>query len=158
MLKGSHLIRCLLILLTPLVASANISPQSNAQQPAQMVYELRTYTSHPGKLEALENRFRNHTMALFEKHGIINVSYWKPLEQPNTLIYLVAHPSELEAANNYSIGATQNGRRFMRKPLQRVISSKHPARIYGYDRIFAPVVAAAISNLNPRCRATGRAA
>ena len=101
MLKGPHLISCLLILLTPLVASANISQQSSAQQPAQMVYELRTYTSHPGKLEALENRFRNHTMALFEKHGIINVSYWKPLEQPNTLIYLVAHPSELEAANNW---------------------------------------------------------
>ncbi|MEC7991131.1 MAG: NIPSNAP family protein, partial [Pseudomonadota bacterium] len=75
MLKGPHLISYLLILLTPLVASANISQQSNAQQPAQLVYELRTYTSHPGKLEALENRFRNHTMALFEKHGIINVSY-----------------------------------------------------------------------------------
>ncbi|MFL2519335.1 MAG: NIPSNAP family protein [Candidatus Azotimanducaceae bacterium] len=46
----------------------------------------------------LEQRFRDHTMALFEKHGIINVSYWKPLDQPNTLIYLVAHPSQLAAA------------------------------------------------------------
>ena len=55
-------------------------------------------STNPGKLDALEQRFSNHTMALFEKHGIINIGYWKPLNKPNTLIYLVAHPSELEAA------------------------------------------------------------
>ena len=79
---------------------------ANAQDPAAMplteepelVYELRTYTAHEGKLDALEQRFRNYTMALFEKHGIINISHWKPLDQPNTLIYLVAHPSEFAAA------------------------------------------------------------
>jgi NIPSNAP len=41
-----------------------------------MIYELRIYTAHPGKLAALQARFRDHTCALFEKHGIKNVGYW----------------------------------------------------------------------------------
>ena len=41
----------------------------------EVFYELRTYTANPGKLEALEERFRTHTMALFEKHGIQNIQY-----------------------------------------------------------------------------------
>jgi len=41
-----------------------------------MIYELRTYIPHPGKMEALLARFRDHTRALFEKHGAGNVGYW----------------------------------------------------------------------------------
>jgi hypothetical protein len=41
-----------------------------------MIFELRIYTAHPGKMGALLTRFRNHTCALFEKHGIKNVGYW----------------------------------------------------------------------------------
>ena len=41
-----------------------------------MIYELRIYTAHPGKMGALLSRFRDHTTALFEKHGIQNVGYW----------------------------------------------------------------------------------
>ena len=70
----------------------------HAQHSDKRVYELRSYTTFPGKLDALETRFRDHTMALFAKHGIENISYWKPLELPNTLVYLVAHPSLAEAA------------------------------------------------------------
>lgn len=65
------------------------------------VFELRTYTAAPGRLEALHARFRDHTLGLFEKHGIRNVAYWTPAAgEPgadDTLIYLVAHPSR-EAA------------------------------------------------------------
>ena len=57
-----------------------------------MVFELRTYTAEPGKLADLEKRFRDHTVRLFAKHGIVNYGYWKP-ETPDTLIYLLAHPS-----------------------------------------------------------------
>src|SRR5438128_1528173 len=56
------------------------------------VFELRTYTSPPGKLGDLENRFRNHTMRIFEKHGMKNVGYWIPQDEPkhsNTLIYVI---------------------------------------------------------------------
>jgi NIPSNAP len=65
------------------------------------VYELRTYTSPPGKLDALHARFRDHTTKLFEKHGMTNIGYWTPSPNPeNKLIYLLAYPSrEARAAS-----------------------------------------------------------
>ena len=54
------------------------------------VVELRTYTAAPGKMDALNARFRNHTIRIFAKHGIKNVAYWAPDDGPlaaNTLIY-----------------------------------------------------------------------
>jgi len=60
------------------------------------VYEMRTYTAPDGKFEALQTRFRDHTLKLFEKHGIENVAYFVPTDDPksqNTLIYLIAHKS-----------------------------------------------------------------
>ena len=60
------------------------------------IYELRTYTTPDGKLEALHARFRDHTRKLFEKHGMENVAYFVPTDEPksaNTLIYLLAHKS-----------------------------------------------------------------
>ena len=56
-----------------------------------LLYEMRTYTANEGKLDALHDRFRNHTMSIFEKHGMQNVGYWVPAETPNTLIYIIAH-------------------------------------------------------------------
>jgi NIPSNAP len=64
------------------------------------VFELRTYTCEPGRLDALNARFRDHTARLFEKHGMTNVGYWTPADEPrakDTLIYLLAHDSR-EAA------------------------------------------------------------
>jgi len=64
------------------------------------VYELRTYTAYEGKLEAVKARFRDHTIALFKRHGMESIGYWVPQDpekSKNTLIYIVAHPS-LEAA------------------------------------------------------------
>src|SRR5207244_277361 len=57
-------------------------------------YELRTYYAAPGKLDALNARFRNHTMQIFEKHGMKNIGYWMPIDNPdNKLIYVLEHPS-----------------------------------------------------------------
>jgi len=64
------------------------------------VYELRTYTCYPGKLEALKARFRDHTIAIFNRHGMESIGYWVPQDRPNTLIYILAHPS-LEAAKKH---------------------------------------------------------
>lgn len=64
------------------------------------VYELRVYTCEPGKLDALNARFREHTLRLFEKHGMKNVAYWSPSEGPlaeTTLVYILEHKSR-EAA------------------------------------------------------------
>lgn len=61
------------------------------------VYEMRTYTCNEGKLDALLARFRDHTCRLFEKHGMINVGYWVPVDEENgsktTLIYVLEHKS-----------------------------------------------------------------
>jgi len=71
----------------------------------QRVYELRTYTTHPGRLEALNKRFREHTVKLFEKHGMKNEVYWVPTDEKlrdNTLIYIVSHESEEAATKSWA--------------------------------------------------------
>ena len=60
------------------------------------VFELRTYTTLEGRLPNLHARFKNHTMKLFEKHGMKNVMYWTPTDEKtanNTLIYVIWHAS-----------------------------------------------------------------
>jgi hypothetical protein len=60
------------------------------------VFELRTYTAPDGKLPLLQKRFRDHTLRIFEKHGMKNVGYWVPQDAPardNTLIYVISHAS-----------------------------------------------------------------
>lgn len=68
------------------------------------VFEIRTYTTEEGKLDALLARFRDHTTKLFEKHGMTNVGYWVPQDEPkskNTLIYIIAHESRDAAKKNW---------------------------------------------------------
>ena len=62
------------------------------------VYELRTYTTAEGRLPALHARFRDHTVKLFEKHGMKNVIYTVPEDKEDTLVYLISHKSR-EAAD-----------------------------------------------------------
>lgn len=75
--------------------------QADAQQKA-MVYELRTYTTVEGRLDALNARFRDHTMKLFEKHGMKNVIYLTPDDKPNTLVYLLGHKSKDAAKASFA--------------------------------------------------------
>jgi NIPSNAP protein len=75
-----------------------------AQQSSTTVYELRVYHTFEGKLDDLLRRFREHTTKLFEKHGIKNVAYWIPTDDPlkgKTLFYIIAHPSREAAAANW---------------------------------------------------------
>lgn len=59
------------------------------------LYEMRTYYANPGKLDALHARFRDHTVKLFEKHGMVNVGYWVPQENAdNSLIYILSYADE----------------------------------------------------------------
>ena len=74
------------------------TPYSASFAPDSRVFELRTYHANPGKLDALNARFREHTNALFEKHGMTLVAYWMPVAPPTdgsggTLIYVLAYPS-----------------------------------------------------------------
>lgn len=69
------------------------------------VYELRTYTTNPGRMPALHKRFVEHTMRLFEKHGMQNVMYWTPMDsalRDNTLIYVISHASRAAADASWS--------------------------------------------------------
>ena len=76
---------------TTLTAADEPKPASG-----ERFFELRTYHCHPGRLDALNKRFREHTNALFKKHGIEMIGYWIPTKQKDTLIYVLAYPS-LEA-------------------------------------------------------------
>lgn len=74
---------------------------SYAQMGDETVYELRTYTTNEGKLDDLNARFRDHTIGLFNKHGMTSLAYWTPIDQPNTLIYVISHASREQADKNW---------------------------------------------------------
>ncbi len=76
----------------------------NSASGARVVYELRVYHAPPGKLPELLARFREHTVKLFERHGMKSVAYWTPVDEPgksDTLIYILLHPSREAAAANW---------------------------------------------------------
>ncbi|HKW57437.1 MAG TPA: NIPSNAP family protein [Candidatus Acidoferrum sp.] len=84
--------------LSPALDRSWAAPASTA------VYELRVYHVHEGKLDALLARFRDHTMQLFEKHGLKNLAYWLPTDEPltgKTLVYMLVHPSREAADANW---------------------------------------------------------
>ena len=65
------------------------------------VFEMRTYYTHEGKLPNLLARFRDHTVKLFEKHGMTNIGYWVPKDKPNTLVYILAHKDQAAAKASF---------------------------------------------------------
>lgn len=78
---------------------------SNGEAQQNAVFELRIYKAAEGKLGKLDARFRDHTMKLFEKHGIRNVAYWHPTEEKaskDTLIYIIRHNSPEAAKKSWS--------------------------------------------------------
>ncbi len=84
--------------------AASQRDNDNPIQTSTKVYELRVYQAAPGKLAQLLARFREHTTKLFDQHGMKNVAYWTPVDEPqksNTLIYILEHPSREAAAANW---------------------------------------------------------
>jgi hypothetical protein len=83
--------------------------QATASRPAGedkiRLFEIRTYTTEPGKLGALNARFREHTTKLFEKHGMTNIGYWTPADGPrseDTLVYVLAHDTRVAADESWN--------------------------------------------------------
>ena len=71
---------------------------------SEVVYELRVYHANEGKLDALLARFRDHTITIFNRHGMKSVAYWTPTDEPQKsemLIYILAHPSREAASANW---------------------------------------------------------
>jgi hypothetical protein len=57
---------------------------------------MRIYHAAPGKMKALHERFRNHTCALFAKHGMTIIGFWEPAdadEAEKKFVYILAYPS-----------------------------------------------------------------
>ena len=83
-----------------LTAFLTMSTPADDQKDAR-VYEMRVYSAAPGKLDALNARFRDHTCKLFEKHGMTLIGFWSPTdpkEAESKMVYLLAFPSR-EAAD-----------------------------------------------------------
>jgi hypothetical protein len=69
------------------------------------VFELRVYHTYPGRLAALEARFRDHTITIFNRHHMTSIGYWVPqdsAQKDNTLIYIIAHESRDAAKKNWA--------------------------------------------------------
>ena len=72
---------------------------------AGRVFELRTYTTPEGRLPALHDRFRNHTIGLFSRHGMSHTGYWTPTDpkdSPSTkLLYILSHESKAAGLKSF---------------------------------------------------------
>jgi hypothetical protein len=92
-------------LLVSLASETNTAPVSAAVARDSRCFELRTYYAAPGKLEALNTRFRDHTCALFKKHGMEIVGFWIPMDQEqgaeNKLVYMLVHKSREAAKQSW---------------------------------------------------------
>jgi hypothetical protein len=111
------------------------------------VYELRIYTTNEGKLDALLTRFRDHTVALFEKHGIENIGYWLPIAKEdgadNTLIYLLRHKSRDAAKASWAAFGKDPDWQAARKASEEngKILAKPPESIFMTTTDYSPPVA-----------------
>jgi hypothetical protein len=92
--------RCLFAILCAWFANMSLlsplaQPTASAAEPDNRLFEMRVYYAPEGKLDALQSRFRDHTLRLFEKHGITSIGYWTPVDNTdNELVYFLAYPSE----------------------------------------------------------------
>ena len=63
-----------------------------------MIYELRIYDCLPGRLPALLKRFNDHTLALWDRHGIRQAGFFTTIvgEHGQRLTYFLAWESLAE--------------------------------------------------------------
>lgn len=89
----------------------------NAKKTDNRYFEMRIYYCHPGRLDALIQRFTNHTTKIFEKHGMTNVGYWIPTNNTdNALYYILAYPSKAERDSSW--------KHFSSDPEWKIVSKK----------------------------------
>ena len=134
--------------LTLVLSLLSLVASSRAEEPSGPVFELRTYVCEPGKLAALHERFRNHTMKLFAKHGMVNVGYWVPAEGPEsetTLVYLLRHESrEAARASWQAFKDDPEWQRVAKESEERhgKILARRPDSVYLSATEYSPVIAA----------------
>lgn len=79
---------------TPATAASTPPAPASPTTAGSRLFEMRTYYANPGKIEDLHKRFRDHTIAIFKKHGMESVGYWVPSDKPDVLVYILAHKSK----------------------------------------------------------------
>jgi hypothetical protein len=85
--------------------TARLVHMNQVRADSNRVFELRVYHAMPGKLPALQARFRDTATKLFAKHDLKAVGFWVPEDAPasdNTFIYILAHPSREEAKKHWA--------------------------------------------------------
>ncbi|HEY2910512.1 MAG TPA: NIPSNAP family protein [Gemmataceae bacterium] len=86
--------------------ATDYSPPLKLETKGDRVFELRTYTATKGNLGTLDDRFKDHTMKLFDEHGMTNIVYWHLLpgskDAERTLVYLLAHKSQAAAKQSFA--------------------------------------------------------
>ena len=85
--------------------TARLMDVDQVRADSNRLFELRVYHAVPGKVPALESRFRDTTAKLLAKHDLTVVGYWVPEDAPgwdNTFVSLMAYPSREEANKNWS--------------------------------------------------------
>jgi hypothetical protein len=105
--------RAIVTLVMGLAASLGFSAPAEAQRPPEACgpsgqlpaelsrnvgadarcFELRMYTAtgERGDIDDLHQRFREEEVAIFEKHGAEVVAVWQRLDDPNTLVWMLAY-------------------------------------------------------------------
>lgn len=81
------------------------------------LFELRIYTATAGKLDNMLARFRDHTLKMFEKHGMTNIGYWVPIDNKESkLYYVIAHKDkDARAASFKAMGADPDWQKAMKE-------------------------------------------
>jgi len=108
---------------------ATAAQRKQANVDTQGAYEIHIYHAMPGKLPALEARFRDTLSRLFAKHGLKVVGYWLAEDTSaadttlsNTFIFVVAHSRREKAEATWdAIHADPE--------FQAVVKSEHVERL-----------------------------
>jgi hypothetical protein len=85
-------------------AASSAAREKESKKVETRVFEMRTYYAAPGKMKALHARFRDHTNALFRKHGMEIIGFWSPIdatEAEKKLVYILAYPSKEAAERSW---------------------------------------------------------
>jgi hypothetical protein len=133
--------KTLLFILT-LFAGSTVFAQSNDQR----YFELRIYYCEPGRLDALIERFTNHTTRIFEKHGMQNVGYWLPSNNTdNALYYVLAYPNrEARDASWKAFGADPEWKQVQSKSEEGGKIVNRVTSIFMNATAFSPAIKASL--------------
>lgn len=118
------------------------SPEVGKANP-EKVYELRTYTTLEGRLDNLNARFRDHTVKIFDRHGLNSFAYWVPLDEPkssNTLVYVLEYDSQAQAKESWKKFGADSDWQKARAESEKdgKILSQRPGSVYMVPTPYSP--------------------